>query len=75
MTNDEIYSYYDENWNDYNLIMDMLHNILDDQELEIKALKSKLNNKNNNESLANEIEELKITLLECQDKLDEETHK
>ena len=75
MTNDEIYSYYDENWNDYNLIMDMLHNILDDHELEMKALKSKLSNKNNNESLANEIEELKTTLLECQDKLDEETHK
>ncbi len=71
MKENEILDYYNENWNDYNKIVDMLHNIIDEHEEELKKLTLKVNKSNNND----QISELKTLLLECQDKLDEETHK
>jgi len=64
----EILRYYDENWNDYSKIVDMLHDIIDKHEEEIMKLKKELD-KNS------EVEELKQLLQECQDALDEERHK
>jgi len=75
MTNDEIFDFYDENWNDYNKVINMLHDVLDNHETQINDLKNKIITKVNDTSSIAELEKLKITLLECQDKLDEETHK
>ena len=71
MKENEIIDYYNENWNDYNKIVDMLHKIIDEHDDELKKLTIKLNTSTNNDK----INELKILLLECQDRLDEETHK
>ena len=71
MTSDEIFNFYDENWNDYNKVVDMLHEIVDAHQLEIRILNDKLNNKND----TNKVDRLKVLLQECQDKLDEETHR
>ena len=71
MKENEILDYYNENWNDYNKIVDMLHSIIDEHEEEVKKLTQKINISDNNDK----INELQSLLLECQDKLDEETHK
>lgn len=71
MTNSEIFDFYDENWNDYNKIADLLHNIVDKHEAEIEALKNKLKKSADNE----EINQMKNLLQDCQDKLDEERHR
>ena len=68
MKSEEIFDFYDENWNDYNKVMDMLHSVVDKYEVKIATLEKKLSNQA-------ELKELKTLLLECQDKLDEETHK
>ncbi len=75
MTETEILDFYNENWNDYNKIVDMLHNVLDKHEEEIKELKQKLNTRPNKNNSNDEIKELKSLLQQCQDNLDEETHK
>lgn len=68
MTRDEIFNFYDENWNDYNTVMDMLHNIVDKYEDEINILKNKSSN-------SSEVDKLKEQLKRCEDGLDEERHK
>lgn len=68
MTENEILQYYDENWNDYNKVVDMLHDIIDSHEEQMAQLRKELD-KNS------ELEELKRTLQDCQDALDEERHK
>ena len=75
MTSEEIFDFYDENWNDYNKVMDMLHNVVDAYEEKIKSLESRVNNQVNKSNNTKEVDELKSLLQECQDKLDEETHK
>ncbi len=75
MTEHEILDYYNENWNDYNLIVDMLHKIIDNHEDEIQKLKSMTASSNNDDLLKEKIDALKHQLLICQDSLDEETHK
>ena len=75
MQEQEILDYYNENWNDYNLVLDMLHNIIDKHEEEVSNLKSQLSKKNTQDTVSQEVEELKKLLHDCQDKLDEETHK
>ena len=71
MTQEEIFSFYDDNWDDYDKIMDMLHNILDNHTEEVRVLKNKVVNTKTND----DVTELRVMLQECQDKLDEETHK
>jgi len=68
MKSEEIFSFYDENWNDYNKVMDMLHRVVDSYEEKISTMQTKLSNQE-------ELKELKTLLQDCQDKLDEETHK
>ena len=75
MTNEEIFDFYDEHWNDYNKIMDMLHNAVDDYEIKITKLQKQRKNQNGNNEEKKEVLELKFLLQDCQDKLDEETHK
>jgi len=75
MTNEEVFDFYDDNWNDYNKVMDMLHRLVDSHEEEIKVLKSKLNQRVDKGDNSNRIEELKSLLQQCQDSLDEERHK
>ncbi|MDA7817432.1 hypothetical protein N9A28_04530 [Sulfurimonas sp.] len=70
MTEKEIFDFYDENWNDYDKIMDLLHQVLDKHTEDIRVLQNKINNNKNNE-----VSELKRMLQECQDRLDEETHR
>lgn len=74
MTEAQILDYYNENWNDYNKIMDMLHDIIEAHAEEITTLKDKLNNNSNNNSSTKKIKELEDLLQKCQDRLDEETH-
>lgn len=73
MTDDEIFNFYDENWQDYNVVMDLLHSILDNHKNALSYAKkpSKIDDVDNTK----EVEDLKKMLLICQDKLDEETHK
>lgn len=75
MTDDEIFNYYDENWQDYDAVMDLLHSILDNHKIELSDVK--ITPKVEIEVVDNtkEIKDLKKMLLICQDKLDEETHK
>ena len=68
MKSEEIFDFYDENWNDYNKVMDMLHRVVDSYEEKISTMQRKLSNQE-------EMKELKTLLQDCQDKLDEETHK
>ena len=68
MKSEEIFDFYDENWNDYNKVMDMLHRVVDSYEEKIFMMQKELSNQE-------EIKELKTLLQDCQDKLDEETHK
>ena len=70
MTSDEIFDFYDENWNDYNKINVMLHQVINQHEEEIKVLKNKLDNVDNTK----EVSKLKALLQECHDTLDEERH-
>lgn len=73
MTDEEIFNFYDENWQDYNVVMDLLHSILDNHKNELSFAKkpSKIDVVDN----IKEVKDLKKMLLICQDKLDEETHK
>ena len=86
MTNEEVLDFYDEHWNDYSKVVDMLHNILDEHDEQIAGLEKKLTESylssgktqpavevQNSESQT--VKELKSLLQECQDRLDEETHK
>ena len=75
MTSEEIFDFYDENWNDYNKVMDMLHSVVDAYEEKIKSLENRVNHQVNESNNMKEVDELKSLLQECQDKLDEETHK
>ena len=80
MTNEEVLSFYDENWNDYNKVVDMLHNLIDEREEQVADLQKRLTesyltNTSTNTSETKVVKELKALLLDCQDKLDEETHK
>ena len=78
MTKEEILDFYDHNWNDHNIVFNMLSKALDEYQDEIDSLKNQLKNQNsnstNNSDNSKEVKELKAMLLECQDKLDEETH-
>ena len=75
MTETEILDYYNENWNDYDKVVDMLHDIIDAHDDEVKALKTKLNKRDNNNVANQRVAELEKLLQECQDNLDEERHK
>lgn len=75
MTTEEIFDFYDVNWNDYNKVMDMLHLVVDSYEEKIASLEKKLQNNDLQKSSEKEVSDLKVLLQECQDKLDEETHK
>ena len=56
--------------------MDMLHLIMDRHDEEMSMLRSGLGiNDNDNNDCDAELKQLKSMLQECQDKLDEETHK
>lgn len=68
MNEKEILDYYNEHWNDYNKILDMLHDIIDAHSNEIEKLKAE-------KESSTTISDLKAQLQECQDRLDEETHK
>jgi hypothetical protein len=74
MTKEELLDFYDHNWNDHNIVFNMLNEVFDDYEREINTLKQQLKNKASTSDNTKEIQELKAMLLECQDKLDEETH-
>lgn len=74
MTKEEVLDFYDHNWNDHNIVFNMLNEVFDDYEREINTLKKQLKDKANTSDNTKEIQELKAMLLECQDKLDEETH-
>lgn len=73
MTDEDIFNFYDENWKDYDLVMDLLHSILDNHK--DKLLDAKKASKVDVVDNTQEIKDLQKMLLECQDKLDEETHK
>lgn len=75
MTEAEALDYYNENWNDYDKIVDMLHDIFDSHADDMKMLEKKLSINNEKEDSSKKIQELKTLLQQCQDKLDEETHK
>ena len=80
MCEEEILNYYDENWNDYNKIVNMLHKIIDEHEDEVAELQKRLTESYLDSSKFDDnnqkrMEEMKKMLQECQDKLDEETHK
>jgi len=80
MTQEEFFDFYDEHWNDYNKVMDKLHILFDEHEAEIAELQKRLTESYmSNTSVSTDdskmVKELKALLLECQDKLDEETHK
>ena len=75
MSESEILDYYNENWNDYNKIVDMLHDMIDSREDEVNDLKNKLNKREKDNRSINRIKELEKLLQECQDQLDEERHK
>jgi len=80
MTSDEIFDYYDEHWNDYNKVMDMLQRVVHNYEdqiidLERRLTESYLNTNNSSQDDSKAVKEMKSLLQECQDKLDEETHK
>lgn len=74
MTKEEVLDFYDHNWNDHNIVFNMLNEVFDNYEREINTLKKQLKNKDSASDNTKEIQELKAMLLECQDKLDEETH-
>lgn len=74
MTESEILDYYNEHWNDYNKIVDMLHDIIDKHTNEIENLQNKLDAKVANDNYAQKVKELEKLLQKCQDSLDEETH-
>jgi len=74
MTKEEILDFYDNNWNDHNTVYNMLYKVIDNYENEIDRLNNSLKNKNIIHEDDNEVEILKSLLLECQDRLDEETH-
>ncbi len=74
MTKEEVLDFYDHNWNDHNVVFNMLSKVFDEYQSEIDSLKNQLKNKNSTAETEKEIKELKAMLLECQDKLDEETH-
>jgi len=80
MKEEEVFAFYDEHWNDYNKVMDMLHDLMDAhqsevQELEKRLMESYLTDSSTSKDESQLVKELKTLLLECQDKLDEETHK
>ena len=80
MKEEEVFAFYDEHWNDYNKVIDMLHNLIDEhqsevQELEKRLMDSYLTDSSPSKDESQKVKELKILLVECQDKLDEETHK
>lgn len=74
MTKEEILDFYDQNWNDHNIVFNMLSRVLDEHQEEIHELKKQLKNKSFKHDDSKEVKELKEMLLECQDRLDEETH-
>jgi len=80
MKKEEVFVFYDEHWNDYNKIMDMLHDLMDEHKLEVEELEKRLMDSYLTDSSTSKdesqlVKELKTLLLACQDKLDEETHK
>ena len=75
MEENEILDYYNENWNDYNKIVDLLHSIIDTHADEIKVMEKKLAQKNVTQESESKVEVLKKQLQTCQDILDEERHK
>jgi len=75
MTETEILDYYNDNWNDYNKVVDMLHIVIDNFNDDIAMLKMELVNKNSSNDCDKKIVALKEQLQECQDNLDEERHK
>ena len=80
MTEEEILNYYDENWNDYNKVVDMLHQLIDEHEAQIAELQKRLTESYLGSSALDDdgskrIEEMQKMLQECQDRLDEETHR
>jgi len=80
MKYEEVFAFYDEHWNDYNKVMDMLHDLMDAHQEEVQALEKRLmesylTDSSSSKDESHLVKELKTLLLECQDKLDEETHK
>ena len=74
MTKEEILDFYDNNWNDHNTVYNMLDKIIDNYEDKIKMLSKNIQSENTQTTDDEEIKRLKSLLLECQDRLDEETH-
>jgi len=80
MTEEEVFAFYDEHWNDYNKVVDMLHDLIDEHteqvaDLEKRLTESYLSPSSTGSSETKVVKELKALLLDCQDKLDEERHK
>lgn len=82
MTNEDFFNFYDENWNDYSKVVDMMHVVMDQRDDEINTLKHLLQNGSpveksdmKEETYLEKIKGLESMLQDCQDKLDEETHK
>lgn len=80
MTHEEVLDFYDEHWNDYAKVVDMLHNVLDSHEAKVLDLEKKLTQSYLQAGTikideSKTVSELKELLQECQDRLDEETHK
>ncbi|MBD3823645.1 MAG: hypothetical protein IE916_03955 [Epsilonproteobacteria bacterium] len=71
MTKEEALDYYDEHWNDYNAIYSMLHELFDSHERQMAMVRQEAAKSN----ASAEITKLEEMLRECQDRLDEETHK
>lgn len=74
MDKEEIYSFFDEHWTDYNAIHSLLDRIFDHYERQIASLNSQSPATNGCEQENSEIARLKNLLKKCQDQLDEETH-
>ncbi len=75
MKEQEILDYYNDNWNDYDKIVDMLHKIIDSHEEQLTLMKKQLDLEKDDTTQNLEIEEVKRLLQNCQDNLDEERHK
>jgi len=74
MDREEVYSYFDEHWTDYNAIHALLDRIFDHYERQIAILTSQPSVTNDCSTENSEISRLKNLLKKCQDQLDEETH-
>jgi len=75
MIKDDILDFYDQHWEDHHKVYARLVELLREHEEEIARLKKNSDCTQQKEDDAHEIARLKHLLRQCQDKLDEETHK